>query len=69
MIWHQTGVTHYRAQLGPLYKRRAIKGLVVCYVVWLGYMKGIGLRTCVGLVPCCGHDCYRAQVPHHPVET
>ena len=26
-------------------KGRAIKGLVVCYEVWLETMKGVGLRT------------------------
>ena len=30
MPWPQTGATHYHAQLGLLYKDRAIKGLVVC---------------------------------------
>ena len=22
-----------------------------------------------GLVPCCGQDCYRAQVPQHPIDS
>ena len=64
MPWSQTGATHYPAQLGLPDKGRAIE--VVCYVVWLGSMKGIGLRTylsCMGLVPCWGQDSYRAQVP------
>ncbi len=40
----QTGATHYHAQLRPPDKGRAIKGLVVCYVVWLWSMiYGIGL--------------------------
>ncbi len=42
-------------------KGRAIKGLVVSYVVRLGSMKGNGLRTCArctGLVPCCGQHGY-----------
>ena len=54
------------SQLGLPDKGRGIKGLVVCYEVWLGSMKGIGLKTCsrcVCLLPCCGHDSYRAQVP------
>ena len=28
----------------------AIKGLVVCYVMWFGSMKGMGLRTCTRCV-------------------
>ena len=44
MPWPQTGATHYHAQLGHPDKSRAIKGLVVCYVVWLGSMMyGMGL--------------------------
>ncbi len=44
--WPQTGITHQHAQLGLSDKGRAIKGLVVCYVVWLGSMiYRIGLRT------------------------
>ena len=73
MPWPQTVTTHYHAQLGFQNKSRAIKGLIVCYVVWLGSMiYGMGLWTiarCVGLVPCCGQDDYRAQVPQHPIET
>ena len=69
----QTGATHYHAQLELPDKGRAIKGLVVYYVVWLGSMfYGMCLWTsarCVGLVPCCGQDGYRAQVPQHPIET
>ena len=42
MPWPQTGTTHYHAHPD---KGGAIKGLVVCYVLWLGSMKGIGLRT------------------------
>ena len=30
--------------LGLPDRGRAIKGLVVCYVMWLGSIKGIGLR-------------------------
>ena len=69
MSWPQTGATHYHAQLGLPYKGRVIKGLVVCYVVWPGSMKGIDLRTCaryVGL-PCCCQDDQRDQV--RPLET
>ncbi len=35
MPWSQRGATHYHAQLGLPDKGYAIKGLVVCYVVWL----------------------------------
>ena len=38
MPWPQTGATHYLAQLELPDKGRAIKGLVVCFVVWLGSM-------------------------------
>ena len=63
MPWNPKQAQH--AQVGLPDKGRAIKGLVVCYVIWLGSMKGICLRTrtgCVGLVPCCGQDGYRAQL-------
>ncbi len=66
----QTGVTHYHAQLGPSDKNHAIKGLVVCYVVWLWSMiYWIGLWTsarCVGLVPWNGQEGCQAQ---HPIDT
>ncbi len=65
--------THYHAPLGLSDKGLAIKGLVVCYAVWLGSMiYGMGLCTSarsVGLVPCCGQDGYRAQEPQHPIDT
>ena len=42
----QKGATNYYAHLGLSDKGRAIKGLVVCYVVWLGSMiYGMGLWT------------------------
>ena len=60
-------------KLGLPDKGCAIKGLVVCYVVWLGSMiYGMGLWTresCKGLIPCCGQNGYRAQVPQHPLDT
>ena len=37
----KTGANHYHAQL-----RFLNKGMVVCYVVLLGSMKWMGLRTC-----------------------
>ncbi len=50
-----------------------IKGLVVCYVVWLGSMVyGMGLWIsvmCLGPVPCCGQDGFRAQVPRHIIDS
>ena len=47
-----------------------IKGLIVCYVCSVvGSLKRMGLRTCAGLVPCCGQDGYRTQVPQTPIET
>ena len=58
MYWFKIGATHYYAQLGLSDKVRVIKGLVVCYVVWSGFMKGMGLR-CTSLVPCCGKEGYR----------
>ena len=64
--WPETGATHYNAQLGLTDKGRPIKGLVVYCVLRLGSMKGIGFRSCArcaGLVPCCGQDGYRAQLP------
>ncbi len=36
--------THYHAQLGLSDNGCATKELVVCYVVWLGSMRGIGLK-------------------------
>ena len=63
--WTQTGATHYHAQLGL-----SDRGWVVCYVVWLGSMNGMGLvqGACV-CIPCCGQGGYRAQVPQHPIDT
>ncbi len=44
MPWPQTGETPYHAQLGLTDKGCAMKGLVVCSVVWLGSMSyGMGL--------------------------
>ena len=55
MSYPKTGATHYHGQLRLMDKGRAIKGLVVCYIVWLGsIIYGMGLWTsarCVGLVP------------------
>ena len=63
----QTGATQYYTQSGLTDKGCAIKGLVVCFVVWLGSMSyGMGLWTstrCMGMVPCCGPDGYKAQLP------
>ena len=65
MPWPQTGATQYYAQLGLSDKVRAIKGLVVCYVVWLGSMKGLVLGIAQGAWV--GQDGYRAQVPKPPI--
>ncbi len=58
MSWPKTGHTYYDVKLGIQDKGCVIKWLVVCFIVWLGFFKGMGLRTCarcVGLVPaCCG---------------
>ncbi len=72
MPWPLTGAINCHAQLGHPDKDRAIKGLVVCNVVWLGYMKGMGQRTCArcaGLFSFCGQCSYQAQVPQHPIKT
>ncbi len=46
MPWPQTGATLYLAQIGLTDKGRAIKGLIVGSVVWLGSMiYGMGLWT------------------------
>ncbi len=70
MPWTQTGETH--AELVLPDKGHTIIGLVVCYVVVLGSMKGIGhvRSTECSLVSWCGRNDYRAQVPQqHPIET
>ncbi len=41
MPWPKTGATIYQAQLGLPDNGRAIKGLVVCYVVWLGSIEWV----------------------------
>ncbi len=72
MPWPQTGAIHSHAQLDLSDKGPATKGMVVCYVVWLGSMKRIGLRTCskcAGLDPCCGQDRFRSQVLQQTIET
>ena len=72
MPWPQTGATHYHAQLGPPDKSRAIKGLVVCWSMarindlWDGSMNKRKERS---LVPCCGQNGNRAQVPQHPIDS
>ena len=56
MPWPQTDATHYHAHLGLSDKGLAIKELVVCYVMWLGSIKGMDLRTsagCASLIPWC----------------
>ena len=67
--WH---ISFY-VQLGLPDKGREIKGLVVCYVVWLGSMisgdGSLDARKARGLDPCCGQDGYRAQVPQHPIDS
>ena len=46
MPWPQIGATHYHAKLGLPDNGRAIKGLVFCDEVCLGYMVyGINLWT------------------------
>ncbi len=65
MLWPQTGATHYHVQLGVTGKGRAIKGFIVCYIVWLGSLKWMGLGTSARWFPCCGQDGYRAQVPNN----
>ncbi len=68
MPWPLTGTTQYKPQLGLSDKGRANKGLVVCYVVWLGFMPWDGSldkRKERCLVPCCGQVGYQAQVPQH----
>ncbi len=71
MPWLKTGThTHYNAKLRLPDKGRAIKGLVVCYVVWLGSIKWVfGAAQGVSLVSCCGKDDYQAPVSQHPIDT
>ncbi len=72
MSWPQTDATHYQAKLGLPEKDRAIKWLVVGYVLWLGSLKLFGLGTgarYVGFVLCFGQAGYQAQVPQHPIYT
>ena len=57
--------TQYHSQLGLPDKGRAIKGLVVCYVEWLGFMKGIVLRY-LGLVPYCDKDSFELKYINNP---
>ena len=72
MPWPQTCATQYHAQLGPPDKGRAIKGLVVCCSMarindlWVVSMDKRKVR---GLVPCCGQDGYRAQIPQRPIDS
>ena len=72
MPWPQTGATHFHAKLGPPDKGRAIKGLVFCWSMariidlWDGSMDKRKVR---GLVPCCGEEGFRAQIPQHPIDS
>ncbi len=66
-----TGATNYFAHLELPDIGCGIKGLVVCYAMRLGSLKNMGLKTCVrcvGLVPFCGQEGYRAQVPQHTIK-
>ncbi len=61
-----------RESLGTKQAQLITMVLVVCYVVWIGSMKGKGHKTCArraSLVHCCGLGSYRAQVPQHSIET
>ncbi len=42
MPWLHTGVTQFHEQLALLDMNRAIKGLVLYYVLWLEYVGGSG---------------------------
>ncbi len=48
MSWPQSGTTYYHAHLGLKDKGRAIKGIVVCYLVWLESMRGRVLELALG---------------------
>ena len=58
----QTGATHYHEQLGPPDKGRAIKGLVFCWSM-------AKINKLYGMVPCCGQDGYRPQVPQRHIDS
>ncbi len=66
------GATHYHAQLGLPDKCLAIRGLVVCWsMARINDLWDVSLekRTVHSLVPCCGQDGNRAQVPQHPIDS
>ena len=66
----QTSTAQYHAQLGLPDKGRAMKGMVVCHVVWLeSRIYWMGLWTSARCVICNGQDGYRAQVPQHPIDS
>ncbi len=71
----KTGATHCHAQLGLPDKVVQSKGwlsaIVCCSMakindIWDGSMDQ---RKMSGLVPCCGQDGCRAQVPQHPIHS
>ncbi len=64
MHWPKASVTQYDSQLRLTDKGHAIKWLIVCYIVLLGFIIYL-----MGLVPCCGQDGYQAQVLQHPMDT
>ena len=68
MPWPKTGASHYHAQLD------LPKTKVVCSNQRVGCLLCSVIRVyegdrCVGLVPFCGQDGYRAQVLQNPRET
>ncbi len=72
MFWpQQTQLITMHTQIDLQDKGCAIKGLIFCYAVWLGSVKGWVLRQAqsMGLVPCCGQDGYQGLVQQHPIET
>ncbi len=73
MPWpKKTGVTQHHAQLGLPDKGRAFKGLVVCWsMARINDLRdgSMDKRKVRSLVPCCGQDGKRAQVPQHPIDS
>ncbi len=71
----QTGATHYYAQLVHQTKVVQSKGwlsaIVCCNMAKInGQWDGsTNKRKVRGLVPCCGQDGYRTQVPQLPIDS
>ncbi len=71
MTWPQVGATQYHAQLEHTSSQDSCNQGVGCLLSSMAKINDESLDKLKvrGLVPCCGQDDYRAQIPHHPIDS